>query len=102
MGTASYIMIGTKKAEEITFASIAHGAGRVASRAKMIKNVRGEEVIKMLEEKGILVKAWSMKGVAEEAPQAYKPVSMVVDVCEKAGLAKSIVRLRPIAVIKGD
>jgi tRNA-splicing ligase RtcB len=102
MGTASYIMIGTKKAEEITFASIAHGAGRVASRAKMVKNVRGEEVAKRLEQKGILVKAWSWKGVAEEAPEAYKNVDDVADVCEKAGIARKIVRLRPIAVIKGD
>jgi tRNA-splicing ligase RtcB len=102
MGTASYIMIGTKKAEEITFASIAHGSGRVASRAKMVKNVRGEEVAKRLEQKGILVKAWSWKGVAEEAPEAYKNVDEVIEVCEKAGIARKIVRLRPIAVIKGD
>jgi len=102
MGTASYIMIGTKKAEEITFASIAHGSGRVASRAKMVKNVRGEEVARRLEQKGILVKAWSWKGVAEEAPEAYKNVDDVVEVCEKAGIARKIVRLRPIAVIKGD
>lgn len=102
IGTASYIMIGTKKAEEITFASIAHGAGRVASRAKMVRSVRGEEVARRLEQRGILVKAWSWKGVAEEAPEAYKNVDEVVDVCEKAGIAKKIVRLRPIACIKGD
>jgi len=102
MGTATYIMIGTKKAEEITFASIAHGAGRVASRAAMVRSVRGEEVARRLEQKGILVKAWSWKGIAEEAPEAYKNIDEVVEVCEKAGIAKKVVRLRPIAVIKGD
>ncbi len=102
MGTATYIMIGTKKAEEITFASCAHGAGRVASRAAMVRNVRGEEVARRLEQKGILVKAWSWRGVAEEAPEAYKNVDEVVEVCERAGIARKVVRLRPIAVMKGD
>jgi tRNA-splicing ligase RtcB len=102
MGDASLILIGTKKAEEASFASIAHGAGRRASRAKMLRSFRGEEVIRRLQEKGILVKAWSLKGVAEEAPQAYKPISIIGDVCEKAGLAKNVVKLKPIAVIKGD
>jgi tRNA-splicing ligase RtcB len=102
MGDASHILVGTKKAEEESFASIAHGAGRRASRAKMLREFRGEEVARKLQQKGILVKAWSWKGVAEEAPEAYKPVDEVAEVCEKAGLARRVVRLRPIAVIKGD
>ncbi len=102
MGDASHILIGTKKAEEESFASIAHGAGRRASRAKMLREFRGEEVARKLQQRGILVKAWSWKGVAEEAPEAYKPVDEVAEVCEKAGLAKRVVRLKPIAVIKGD
>ncbi len=101
MGTASYILIGTDKSEQITFASIAHGAGRVKSRARALREYRGERVVQELANKGILVKAGSWRGVAEEAPGVYKDVDEVVRVCKEAGIARPIVRLVPIGVVKG-
>jgi tRNA-splicing ligase RtcB len=101
MGTASYILIGTDKAEEVTFSSIAHGAGRVRSRASALKEFRGERVASRLANKGILVKAVSWRVVAEEAPEVYKDVDEVVKVCEKAGIARIVAKLRPIGVVKG-
>lgn len=101
MGTASYILIGTDKAEEVTFSSIAHGAGRVMSRSKALRTYRGERVVQELSSKGISVRAASWKGVAEEAPGVYKDIDEVVRVCKEAGIAKPIVRLVPIGVVKG-
>ena len=101
MGTASYLLVGTKKAEEISWGSTAHGAGRVASRAWAIKHYRGEEVKKKLEQKDIEVKAGSWKGLAEESPQVYKDIDEVIRVSDELGLAKKIVKLIPIGVMKG-
>lgn len=100
MGTASYIMVGIKSSKE-TFGSTCHGAGRVLSRSAAIKKFRGEDIIKRLEKEKIYVKAASPKVVAEEAPDVYKDIHNVVDVCDKAGLAKKIAKLRPIGVAKG-
>ena len=100
MGTASYILIGAETARE-TFYSTAHGAGRVSSRASMTRSVRGEEVAKALEKKGILSKAASWKVLAEEAPEAYKDVDEVVRTTQEAGISKIVVRLVPIGVVKG-
>jgi tRNA-splicing ligase RtcB len=100
MGTASYILAGLEK-EEGAFASVCHGAGRVMSRKQAKKTWRGEELIKELNNRGIIVRAHSMPGVAEEAPGSYKPVEEVVDVIDGIGLAAKIVRLRPLGCIKG-
>jgi len=101
MGTASYVLIGTRRAMEETFGSTCHGAGRVMSRAKAKKMVRGTALRDQLKSRGILICAGSMSGLAEEAPAAYKNVSQVVEVVHKLGIGRKIARLEPIAVIKG-
>lgn len=101
MGTSSYILVGTKKAEEISFASTAHGSGRVSSRHQALKSLRGEEIKKELEKKGIDIKAGSWKSIAEEAPQAYKDIDEVVRVSHKVGIGNLVAKLRPLAVMKG-
>ena len=100
MGTASYIMVGVKSSKE-TFGSTCHGAGRVLSRSAAIKKFRGEDIIKRLEKEKIYVKAASPKVVAEEAPEVYKDIHNVVDVCAKAGLVGKVAKLKPIGVAKG-
>jgi len=101
MGTASYVLIGTTEAMQQTFGSTCHGAGRVMSRAKARKIVRGTTLRDQLKSRGILVCAGSMSGLAEEAPMAYKDVSRVVEVVHELGIGRKIARLEPIAVIKG-
>jgi tRNA-splicing ligase RtcB len=101
MGTSSYLLKGTKKAEQLSWGSTAHGAGRVMSRSKAIKSWRGEEIKKQLQDKDIEIEAGGWKGIAEEAPQAYKDVDEVVKVSDKLELAKIVARLKPLAVIKG-
>ncbi len=101
MGTASYVLVGTKKAEELTFGSTAHGAGRVMSRHEAMRNYRGEQVTSDLAKKGIMIKGASMKGIAEETYQAYKDVDEVVRVSHAAGIGKLVYRVVPIAVMKG-
>ncbi len=101
MGTSSYLLIGTKKAEELTFASTVHGAGRTSSRTSALRNLRGEEIKKEMNEKGIEVKAGSWKSLAEEAPQAYKDIDEVVNVVDELGISKKIAQMKPLVVIKG-
>jgi len=101
MGTASYVLVGTKKAEETTFGSTAHGAGRVMSRAQAIRTHRGEEVRDMLLKKNIQVKGASWKGIAEEAPDAYKDIDEVIKVSKESGIGRPVVRVVPLGVIKG-
>ncbi len=101
MGTASWVLVGTPSAMEKTFGSSCHGAGRMMSRRKATKQVRGQDLIRDLEAHGIVVRAGSMRGVAEEAPFAYKDVDRVVEVVQGAGIARKVARLRPIAVVKG-
>jgi len=101
MGTASYVLVGQKKAMEETFGSVCHGAGRVLSRAAAKRKYRGEEVKRKLEAKGEVIRADSWKVLAEEVPEAYKDVDEVIRSVELAGLAKSIVRLIPLGVAKG-
>jgi tRNA-splicing ligase RtcB len=101
MGTASYVLVGTTESMKRTFGSCCHGAGRVASRAESKRQVRGEKIRQELEGEGIVVRAGSMAGLAEEAPQAYKDVDRVVKVVEAAGIARIVARLEPVAVIKG-
>ncbi|MFH1100934.1 MAG: intein-containing RctB family protein [Methanobacteriota archaeon] len=100
MGTESYLLRGTKEAEE-TFGSTCHGAGRVMSRHQAVQNWRGEAIMKMLKQKGIYAHPASWKVMAEEAPDAYKDVSQVVDVTHGARLSLKVARLVPLGVVKG-
>ncbi len=101
MGTFSYLLVGTKRAEEVSFGSTAHGAGRVMSRHAALKKFRGERVKSDLSGKGIELKGTSWKGIAEEAPGVYKDINEVVRVSNVAGIGTLVARLRPIGVIKG-
>lgn len=101
MGTASYVLAGTAASMAQTFGSCCHGAGRVLSRAEAKRQVRGEKLRGELEHEGIIIRAGSLGGLAEEAPEAYKDVDRVVAVVEAAGLARIVARLEPLAVIKG-
>lgn len=101
MGTASYVLAGTAKAEEVSFGSTAHGAGRVMSRSQALKQFRGEEVAKDLEKMNIYVKGVSWKGIAEETYQVYKDVDEVIRVSHGAGIGSMVARVVPIAVMKG-
>jgi tRNA-splicing ligase RtcB len=101
MGTASYILIGQELAKEISFGSAPHGAGRVMSRAEAKRKIKGSELKKELESRGIAVAAGSMSGLAEEAPEAYKNVNEVVEVVHQIGIAKKLAKLVPVGVIKG-
>jgi tRNA-splicing ligase RtcB len=101
MGTASWVLVGTEASMQRTFGSTCHGAGRVMSRQKAKKEVRGEALRQKLEAEGIRVRAGSMAGLAEEAPQAYKDVDAVVETVAGAGIASKVARLRPVGVVKG-
>ncbi|HUS50452.1 MAG TPA: RtcB family protein [Candidatus Paceibacterota bacterium] len=101
MGTSSYVLVGTKKAEELSWGSTAHGAGRVSSRSAALRNFRGEDIKKQLNEKGIEVISGSWKGLAEEAPQVYKDIDEVVKVSDKIGIGKLVAKVIPLAVMKG-
>lgn len=101
MGTASYILVGTKEGEQ-SFWSTCHGAGRTMSRRQATRTISGQEVVKKLGQRGIIIKCWSPRGIAEEAPQAYKNINNVVEVVHQAGLSKKVAKLVPLAVIKGE
>jgi tRNA-splicing ligase RtcB len=101
MGTASWVLLGTPGSMTESFGSTCHGAGRVMSRSRAKREVRGDKLRADLKKRGISVRAGSMPGLAEEAPQAYKDVDRVIDVVAKAGIARKVARLRPVAVIKG-
>jgi len=101
MGTASYILVGTREAEQLSFGSTAHGAGRVMSRHEAIRRFRGEQIKQDLESRGIELQSTSWKGVAEEASQAYKDVDEVVNVSHKVGIGKLVAKVIPVGVMKG-
>jgi tRNA-splicing ligase RtcB len=101
MGTSSWVLAGTQRSMERSFGSSCHGAGRVMSRQKAKKSIRGDQLIASLEKKGIFIQAGSMSGLAEEAPQAYKDVDQVIEAVNGAGLTRKIARLIPLAVVKG-
>ena len=101
MGTASYVLAGTKKAEEVSFGSTAHGAGRLMSRHEALRSFRGEQIRDEMQGKGIEVKSSSWKGIAEEASHVYKDVDEVVRVSHDVGIGKLVARVVPIAVMKG-
>jgi tRNA-splicing ligase RtcB len=101
MGTATYVMTGTRDAEERSFGSACHGAGRRLSRGAAKREMAGRSVRAELEALGIAVRCPRAQELAEEAPEAYKDVEQVVRVVESAGLARRVARLRPIGVVKG-
>jgi tRNA-splicing ligase RtcB len=101
MGRASWVLVGQPGSMEQTFGSACHGAGRVMSRHAAVRQAQGRRIDHELESQGIIARARSWKGLAEEQPAAYKDVDLVVDVVHQAGLAKKVARLRPIGVIKG-
>lgn len=100
MGRNSYLLVGTKKAEE-TFYSTCHGAGRLMSRSAAISKCRGRSIAGELEAKGIIVKSTGRDTLAEEAPEAYKDVNKVVRIVDGAGISKRVLRMKPLGVIKG-
>jgi tRNA-splicing ligase RtcB len=101
MGRASWVLTGQPGSMEKAFGSCCHGAGRVMSRTAAIQNAQGRRIDRELAEKGVIAKCRSWKGLAEEQPDAYKDVSVVVDVVHRAGLARKVARLRPLGVVKG-
>jgi tRNA-splicing ligase RtcB len=101
MGTGSYVLAGTRDSEALAFSSACHGAGRAMSRHQALKNWQGRKVVDDLAARGILIKSPSMRGVAEEAPGAYKDVSEVVDAADAAHLARKVARVEPLVCIKG-
>jgi tRNA-splicing ligase RtcB len=101
MGTASYVLAGAGDSEQRSFGSSCHGAGRSMSRHQALRQWRGRQVIDELAARGILVRSPSARGVAEEAPGAYKDVTAVVDAADEAGLSRKVARLEPLVCIKG-
>ena len=101
MGTCSFILAGTSRGEDLAWSSACHGAGRSMSRRQALKRWKGKNVVSSLKRQGIILMAASMKGAAEEAPDAYKDVRRVVEVTHRAGLARKVAMVKPMAVIKG-
>lgn len=101
MGRCSYVLAGTERAMAETFGSACHGAGRLLSRTRALKLARGGDVTRELAARGIIIRASSRETIAEEIPEAYKDVTEVVNAVAGAGLARKVVRLRPLGVIKG-
>ena len=101
MGTGSYILAGVASSEERAWSSASHGAGRAMSRHQALRRWRGREVVDELAGRGILIRTRSMRGVAEEAPGAYKDIESVAESTERAGLARRVAALRPMACLKG-
>jgi tRNA-splicing ligase RtcB len=101
MGTFSYVLAGTRESERRAFSSACHGAGRRMSRHQALKTWRGRELVDDLAARGVIIRSPSWRGVAEEAPGAYKDVGAVVDASDHAALARKVARLRPVLCIKG-
>jgi tRNA-splicing ligase RtcB len=101
MGRASWVLVGQPGSMVKTFGTTCHGAGRAMSRTAAVKDAAGRRIDKELEGRGVIARAQSRKGLAEEQPKAYKNVDEVVDVVDRAGLSKKVARLRPVGVIKG-
>ncbi len=101
MGTSSYVLVGTQKAIEETWGSTCHGAGRTMSRSQAVKRSKGRKIEEELSVLGVLAKARSAGGLAEEIPEAYKDVDEIVRIVEEVGLSRKIAKMKPIAVIKG-
>jgi tRNA-splicing ligase RtcB len=101
MGRCSFIAVGTQKAMDETFGSTCHGAGRVLSRGAARRSMKGIDIVRELENKGITVRARSLPSLAEEASQAYKDITEVIDVVHQAGISRKVAMAIPMGVIKG-
>jgi tRNA-splicing ligase RtcB len=101
MGTASYVLVGTREGATRSLGSSCHGAGRSMSRHQALRRFRGRQIVDDLAARGIIVRSPSSRGVAEEAPGAYKDVTAVVDAADRAGLSRKVARLEPVICIKG-
>ena len=101
MGRASFVLAGESGSMAESFGSSCHGAGRVLSRSAAKRKAKGRSIAREMEDAGIVVRYTGRQTMAEEMPEAYKDVSRVVEVVHQAGLARKVVRLRPIGVIKG-
>jgi tRNA-splicing ligase RtcB len=101
MGRASWVLVGQRGSMEQTFGTTCHGAGRMMSRTGAVRAARGRRIDRELAESGIVARARSRRGLAEEQPAAYKNVDQVVDVVHRAGLSRKVARMRPLGVIKG-
>ncbi len=101
MGTSSFVLAGEPGSLERSFGSTCHGAGRTLSRTGARKQIQGADLRRQLEAQGIVVRSASNQGLAEEAPFAYKQVERVVEVVERAGLARRVAQVTPLGVVKG-
>jgi tRNA-splicing ligase RtcB len=101
MGRASWVLVGRSGSMEQTFGSACHGAGRLLSRTAAAKLAKGRRIDEELARRGVIARARSWRGLAEEQPDAYKDVNLVVDVVHRANLAAKVARMRPIGVVKG-
>jgi tRNA-splicing ligase RtcB len=101
MGTASHMLAGNHGSEKLSFSSACHGAGRAMSRRQAYRTWKGRQLTDALHDRGIIIRSPSSRGVAEEAPGAYKDVDAVVDAADAAGLARKVAKLRPLVCIKG-
>jgi tRNA-splicing ligase RtcB len=101
MGRASWVLAGEAGSMAQSFGTCCHGAGRVMSRTQAVKHAQGRRIDEELAKKGVIARARSWKGLAEEQPDAYKDVDLVVDVVHRAGLARKVARMKPIGVVKG-
>jgi len=101
MGRASFVLLGTQEAMDQTFGSTCHGAGRVMSRHQAIRRAKGRAIWREMADRGIIVRSAGRETLAEEMSEAYKDISNVVDVVQRAGISKKVARLRPMGVVKG-
>ncbi|KAF4680271.1 hypothetical protein FOZ63_006061, partial [Perkinsus olseni] len=101
MGTCSYVLVGTHTGEKETFSSTCHGAGRVLSRSGSRRKLDYDHVTSELADRGVSMRVASPKLIVEEAPESYKDVTAVVNTCHQAGISSKVVKMRPIAVVKG-
>jgi tRNA-splicing ligase RtcB len=101
MGTCSYVLCGTEDSERLAFSSSCHGAGRAMSRHQATRQWKGRELVDELARQGIIIRSPSLRGIAEEAPLAYKDAGAVVDAAHRAGLSRKVARLEPVICIKG-
>jgi tRNA-splicing ligase RtcB len=101
MGTASHVLAGTAEAEDLSFSSSCHGAGRAMSRHEALKHWQGRALVDSLAAQGILIRTRTYRGVAEEAPGAYKDVDAVAEAAHASGLSRKVARLQPVICIKG-
>ncbi len=101
MGRASWVLTGQPGSMEQTFGTTCHGAGRLMSRTRAVKEAKGRRIDRELAARGVIANAQSWRGLAEEQPDAYKDVNLVVDVVDRAGISKKVARMRPIGVVKG-